>query len=314
VTTVLLPSTLSGEPVVPPGVRTVRYAVKEPLPDDLLDADALVVWANPTWQVQDAAARMRRVRWVQTLAAGPDVILEAGFAPDVVVTSGAGLHDGPVAEHTLAMLLGVVRRLPTLVRAQDEHRWALELSGGRQARAVDELRSLAGAHVVVWGFGSIAARLSPMLVALGARVTGVARRPGRRAGFDVVTADDLPRLLPTADVLIGLLPSTRATRHVIDADVLALLPAHAWVVNVGRGSTLDEAALLDAIGSGGLAGAALDVFETEPLPADSPLWDERRILISPHGAGGRPVGGAELVADNIAAFVTGQPLRNVVER
>ena len=104
----------------------------------------------------------------------------------------------------------------------------------------------------------------------------------------MISAFDLPDHLPRTDVLVSLLPATEQTRHAIDAGVLALLPPRAWVVNVGRGTTLDEAALLDALRSGRLAGAALDVFETEPLPADSPLWDEPRVLISPHAAGGRP--------------------------
>src|SRR5690606_2993272 len=187
------------------------------------------------WQVEDAAARLHRLRWVQTLAAGPDNVLAAGFAPHVVVTSGVGLHDGPVAEHTLALMLAGVRSLPVLVRAQDEHRWARELGGPRQEEP-GAMRTLAGAHVVVWGFGSIAARLAGLLVPLGARVTGVARSAGERHGFPVVTDADLGTLLPTADVLVGLLPALPATRHAIGADALALLPPHAWVVNVGRGS------------------------------------------------------------------------------
>jgi phosphoglycerate dehydrogenase-like enzyme len=111
-----------------------------------------------------------------------------------------------------------------------------------------------------------------------------------------------------------VLPATPATRHALDATVFAQLPPHAWVVNVGRGATLDEAALLAAIREGGIAGAALDVFATEPLPADSPLWDEPRVLISPHAAGGRPVGADLLLQDNIAAFVREEPLRNLVRR
>ena len=119
----------------------------------------------------------------------------------------------------------------------------------------------------------------------------------------MISAFDLPDHLPRTDVLISLLPATEQTRHAVDAGVLALLPSRAWVVNVGRGATLDEAALLDALRSDRLAGAALDVFETEPLPADSPLWDEPRVLISPHAAGGRPRGAGELVAANLAAFL-----------
>ncbi|WP_239069852.1 phosphoglycerate dehydrogenase [Cellulomonas chitinilytica] len=312
-TLVLLPTTLDEDPALPDGVRTLRYRVDGPFPDDALDADVLVTWGNGRRNLRDAATRLTRLRWVQTLAAGPDTVLDAGFGPDVVVTSGRGLHDGPVAEHTLALVLACARRLPDLVRAQQEHRWAAELGGIQQVRA-DEFRSLAGAHVLIWGFGSIAGRLTPLLSALGAQVTGVATRSGERHGRPVVAAQDVASVLPGTDVLINLLPATPQTRHAVDAAVLDALPAHAWVVNVGRGATLDEAALLDAVRAGRLAGAALDVFEDEPLPAGSPLWDEPRILVSPHAAGGRPLGAGALLAENVAAFLDGRPLRNVVAR
>ena len=312
-TVILLPSTLEEEPVLPPGVRSVRYDPTRPLPDELLDADVLVAWGNGRRQLRDAAARLRRVRWVATLAAGPDTVLEAGFGPDVVVTSGRGLHDGPVAEHTLALVLAVVRRVPALVRAQQEHRWADEL-GGIQPLRDPEVRTLAGARVLVWGFGSIAARLAPLLAALGAHVTGVARSGGERHGFPVVAQDDVETELGRTDVLVCLLPQTPQTRHTIDAAVLAALPPRAWVVNVGRGTTLDEAALLTAVRSGTVAGAALDVVEREPLDPTSPLWDEPRILLSPHAAGGRPIGAAALLERNLAALLAGRPLENVVER
>jgi phosphoglycerate dehydrogenase-like enzyme len=314
-TTVLLPTSLPLSPALPDGVRTATYDVTRPLPDKLVDAEALVVWGNETGQLADAARRMGRLRWVQTLAAGPDSVLSAGFAPHVQVTSGRGLHDGPVAEHTLALVLAVARRLPELVRAQDAHRWAAELGGlQRPPHEGGEFRSLSGARVLIWGFGSIAARLAPLLTVLGAQVIGVASRAGQRAGYPVITPDDVPQALPGTDVLIGILPATPATRRVLGADVFARLPEHAWVVNVGRGATLDERALLAAVRAGGIAGAALDVFETEPLPSDSPLWDEPRILMTPHAAGGRPVGADTLLADNIGAFVRDEPLRNVVAR
>ena len=312
---VLLPGNVDLSDLMLPGdVEGFPYDVGEPIPEEHADAEVLVVWGNPESQLRDAAARMKRLRWVQTLAAGPDAALAAGFADDVVVTSGRGLHDGPVAEHTLALVLAAARRLPELVRAQDAHHWADELGGMQHTEPGQAFRTLDRARVLVWGFGSIAARLAPLLTALGAQVTGVATTAGDRHGYPVISAFDLPDHLPRTDVLISLLPATDQTRHAVDAGVLDLLPSHAWVVNVGRGSTLDEEALLAAIRSGRLAGAALDVFETEPLPADSPLWAEPRILISPHAAGGRPIGAGELITANLAAFLTGGKLRNVVRR
>ncbi|WP_127508219.1 phosphoglycerate dehydrogenase [Actinoplanes solisilvae] len=307
----LLPDSVELDPDLPEGVTAVRYEVGRPIPEEHTDAVVLVVWNNPADQLHDAAQRLKQLRWVQTLAAGPDAVIAAGFGPDVVITSGRGLHDQTVAEHTLALTLAAVRHLHVLVRAQLGHRWAED---ARTAQVVSAREwTLRDAHVVIWGFGGIATTLAPLLTALGARVTGVARSAGERDGFDVVTADSFPRLLPTADVLIGILPASPSTTHALNADVFALLPDHAWVVNVGRGVTLDEAALLTALRAGKLGGAALDVFETEPLPVASALWDEPNVIVTPHVAGGRPVGASRLLSENLLAFRSGGRLRNVVE-
>jgi phosphoglycerate dehydrogenase-like enzyme len=310
--TLLLPSTLALTPDLPGGVVALEYQVDLPVPPTHLAADAMVVWGNSAEQLADAARRLTRLRWVQTLAAGPDAVLDAGFGPQVAITSGRSLHDGPVAEHTLALVLAAARRLHLLARAQRDHRWAEELGGLQPARPADSFRTLAGARVLVWGFGSIAQALAPHLRLLGAEVLGVATIAGERAGFPVIADADLGTALTRTDLLIVILPATAATRHAVSADRLALLPAHAWVVNVGRGATLDEVALIEAVRAGRLGGAALDVFETEPLPPDAPLWDEPNIIISPHAAGGRPVGAGDLVGANLAALLAGRPLRNLV--
>jgi phosphoglycerate dehydrogenase-like enzyme len=297
-----------------PGVEVARYVMRDPVPDEHVDAEVLVTWANPPRQLEDAARRMTALRWVQTLNAGPDLALAAGFGPQVTIASGRGLHDATVTEHTLALVLASVRRLDRTLAAQREHRWDLDL--GREQARDEPSFSLSGAHVVLWGFGSIALRLAPLLTALGARVTGIASTTGERHGYPVVASSSLDDVLPTTDVLVSLLPATPATRHALDARVLALLPTHARFVNVGRGATVDEAALDDALRAGTLAGAALDVTETEPLPADSPLWDAPNLILTPHVAGGRPQGAARFVAEQLAAYRDGGPsaLRNVVAR
>lgn len=309
---VLLPDSVELDVTLPEGVTGVTYAIGVPVPDEHADAEVLVVWGNPAEQLADAAHRLTRLRWVQTLAAGPDAVLEAGFGPEVVVTAGLGLHDRTVAEHTLALVLAAARRLNLLVRAQIGHRWAGELGGRQPVQDHNSFRTLRDAHVVLWGFGGIAATLAPLLAALGARVTGVARTAGERHGFPVVTEESFPTLLPTADVLISILPATPDTAGILGDGILRLLPARAWVVNVGRGATLDENALLGALRDGRIAGAALDVFATEPLPVASGLWDEPNVIITPHAAGGRPLGAAGLIEENLAAFREGRPLRNRV--
>jgi phosphoglycerate dehydrogenase-like enzyme len=130
---VLLPDSVELDVTLPGGVTGVVYATGAPIPDEHTDAEVLVVWGNPGTQLADAARRLTRLRWVQTLAAGPDAVLRAGFEAGITVTAGLGLHDQTVAEHTLALVLAAARRLNVLVRAQIGHRWAAEL-GGRKIR------------------------------------------------------------------------------------------------------------------------------------------------------------------------------------
>jgi phosphoglycerate dehydrogenase-like enzyme len=310
----LLPDSVPLDPALPEGVEAVRYDATAPVPEEHLDAEALVVWGNAPGDLRAVAGRMPRLRWVQTLAAGPDAVLGAGFPDDVVVTSGVGLHDRPVTEHALTLVLALLRRLPEAIAAQAEHRWAGELGGLQPLHPDGRVTTLLGARVLVWGFGNIGQNLAPLLQALGAQVTGVGRSAGERAGFPVVAQDQLEAELGQTDVLVMILPATEATTHALDATRLAALPRHAFVVNVGRGTTVDEPALVAALTEGRIGGAALDVTEVEPLPADSPLWDAPNLLLTPHAAGGRPVGSDELVGTNLAALLAGRELRNVVAR
>ena len=311
---ILLPTSTPLAPELPAGVVAAPYDVTDAIPAEHRDAEVLVVWGNPGDALAAAARDLPRLRWVQTLAAGPDAVLAAGFADDVVVTSGVGLHNATVSEHALALTLTLLRRVPAALAAQAEHRWADELGGLQPLRPEGAVTSLIGARVTIWGFGGIGQTLAPVLTALGATVRGVARSAGTRAGFDVVAEDDLDAELAGTDVLVRILPATDGTEKALDAGRLAALPAHAYVVNVGRGTTVDEDALLAALAEGRIAGAAIDVTAVEPLPAASPLWDAPSLVITPHGAGGRPVHADALIAANVAAFLAGEQLVNVVER
>ena len=311
---ILVPDTIVLDVHAGPDDQVVAYDATAPFRPDHTDADALVVWASSTENLADAAARLTRLRWVQTLAAGPDAVLAAGFGPDVTVTSGRSLHDGPVAEHALALVLASVRRLDVLGAAQRAHRWDVDVNRAQADPATAARWTLDGARVTIWGFGSIAARLAPLLSALGAEVTGVAGSRGERHGFPVVTDDDLPDVLATTDVLVSLLPAVDSTRHALDAARIDQLPDHAVFVNLGRGATVDEDALVAALHDGRLGGAALDVTGTEPLPETSPLWDAPRLILTPHVAGNRPQRASDLVNANLDALRAGRELRNVVPR
>lgn len=154
-------------------------------------------------------------------------------------------------------------------------------------------------------------RIAQYLSALGAHVTGVATTAGERLGYRVVTDEDLADELARTDVLVDILPALEGTAHVVDAEILAALPRHAWFVNVGRGATVDEDALVAALADGTIAGAALDVFSHEPLPADSPLWDAPNLIITPHSAGGRPQESEGLIEENLRRYLAGTELLNV---
>lgn len=295
------------------GVEVVSVPHREPVPDEHLDADVLVAWRQPPHILKDSAQRMGSLKLVQGLAAGPDAVVAAGFADDVILASGVGLHNETVAEHTLALALSLVRFLPLASQRQREHRWDHYLGGAVAERGDDgRINTLRDAKVTVWGFGSIASHLAPQLKMLGADVTGIARSAGERHGFPVVSDADIDAVLAGTDLLIMILPHHKSTANALNADRLAALKQGALLVNVGRGTTVDEEALLESLRSGHLAAAALDVTAVEPLPEASPLWDEPNVLITPHVASDRPQRVNEFLGAQLCALAAGEPLQNVL--
>jgi phosphoglycerate dehydrogenase-like enzyme len=313
----LYPTTLKLNPALLSGFPTLTlhpYDAKAPtFPADLLDAEILVTWCNSAANLSFAAQNLPQLRWIQSLAAGPNDVLSAGFDTSRVrVTTGSGLHDRTVAEHTLGLLLNAARRFYEMRDYQLEGKWPGHLGGPQPDREPGTFRTLRDARVLVWGFGNIAKCLTPHLVGLGATVRGVARRAGVRAGIEVFGEDKLAELLPETDALVMILPGDASTRHALNKERLALLPKHAWVVNVGRGSSVDEDALFEALEKEEIGGAALDVFEQEPLPEGNKLYKAKNLILSPHAAGGRPQGAEALIVDNLRRFLAGQDLRNII--
>ena len=277
-------------------------------------AEMLVTWANTNANMQSATQQLAQLRLVQTLSAGPDQAVAAGFAPHIQICSGRSLHDGPVTEHTLALILALQRRIPELLAAQKRNEWVSAMVPAQAAAATRQQYTLAGATVVILGFGSIAATLTPVLRALGAHVIGVATRAAERAGTQVVAWSDRAAVLAHADVVVSILPHTTETDKICGAEFFGLLKPTALFVNVGRGKTVDEDALIAALRAGQFRAAAVDVTAVEPLPAHSPLWDCPNLLLTPHVAGGRPINAAALVQAQIAAYKAGQSLQNLVSR
>jgi phosphoglycerate dehydrogenase-like enzyme len=269
------------------------------IPDVDPSALARTVRANP------------RLRWVHTMAAGGGSQVEAaGLRAEeldrIAFTTSAGVHGQPLAEFAVFGVLAGAKDLPRLGRQQRAREW----SGRWTMKQVSEQT------VLVLGLGGIGRVVAAKLHALGARVIGTSRNGVGAPGVsEVVHPGRLAEAAPTVDAVVNTLPGTAATEHLLDKGFFDALRPGATVVNVGRGTVVDEAALVDALDSGQVGFAALDVFETEPLPGDSPLWDHDRVLVSPHTAALNAAEDrliAELFAANATRLLDGQDLLNRV--
>jgi phosphoglycerate dehydrogenase-like enzyme len=217
-----------------------------------------------------------------------------------------------VAEHALMLMLAAVRRLPDAVRAQSAGRWAAdELSG---------LPALRGRTLLIAGLGAIGRELARMACGIGMRVVGTRRETSEPVPEGVAAAygpAQLPELLPEADVVVLAAPLTTDTRGMIGAAELARMKPSAWLVNVARGKLVDEGALMASLERGAIAGAALDVFEHEPLSPASPLWSMANVIVTPHVAGFRDdywEAAAGMFAANLRRYLAGEAVANIVDK
>lgn len=257
-----------------------------------------------------------RLRWIHSGTAGIRGSLSAELMNrPVVLTNSAGIHAAPVAETVLAALLHFARGLDFAVRAQAEHEWRTEPFD----TAASPVAEVASWTVGIYGFGGIGRAVATRAHALGARVLGFKRRyavppPGVELLYG---AEGFTRLLAESDALVLAAAETASTAGRFDAGTLGHMKPGAVLVNVARGALVDEGALIDALREGRLRGAALDVFVTEPLPSNHPLWDMDGVLITPHVSGySREFWRREtsLIEDNVDRFLGGRPLRNVVDK
>lgn len=258
------------------------------------------------------------LRWVHSAAAGVASLLHPELGErGIVLTNSAGVHARPIAEWVLGAVLHFLRGFDAAERLRARAEWDREpfVGAGHTARELGECRAL------VVGAGGIGSAVAQALAAHGVRCTGMRRRPelGAPPGFaQVIGPDALDAALAEADVLVLSAPLTGDTRALMTAERLARLPAGAILVNVGRGQLVDEDALVAALQSGRLRGAALDVVAHEPLPAESPLWTLDRVLLTPHVSGVSPRRFWErqlaLLGENWRRWAAGEPLRNVVDQ
>ncbi len=261
-----------------------------------------------------AAAAKGTLRWAHSATAGVGSSLAHLSGSGVVLTNSAGVHADPMADWVIAAIAYFTRGLDRMVSAQRQGRWAKEdfTDGAIPMREFRDLR------VGIFGLGGIGSAVARRALALGMSVAGVRRRPEREGPKGVKwvgTLPDLPRLASGSDVLVIAAPHTTETAAAVDRTVLERLPLHALVVNVSRGSLLDETALLELLELRRLRGAALDVFGVEPLPADHPFWRHPRVLVSPHVSAVTTAfweRETALIVENIRRYLAGAPLTNVV--
>ena len=265
------------------------------------------------------AAARDTLRWVHSAAAGVSGSLDglaSGGGADAgpILTNSAGVHAEPMAEWAVGAVLHFFRGFDRVVRAQAERRWAKD--DLTVVPAV--LREVAGSRAAVFGLGGVGSAVARRLVALGVSVRAVRRRPERGGpeGVEVFGPERALEALDGADVLVVASPLTPATRGAVGAEALARLARGAVVVHLSRGKVVDEGALAEALASGRVGAAALDVFAVEPLPEGHPFWTHPRVLVCPHVSGVTPrfwERELELVLDNWARYRAGRELRNRVD-
>ncbi len=266
------------------------------------EADVIYAWKIPPATYGKAT----RLRWLQAMAAGVDWVFVPELPAHVVVTRVPGVFGPWMAEYVLGWCAFVTQRVETYRAAQRERRWIETTLPAR----------LRGTTMAIVGMGDIGRTIARAATALGIRVVGVSRTGAPVKGIERVSrVRDLRRALGGADWVVLAVPLTDATRGLIGAEALAAMKPSAWLLNIARGAVVDEAALVDALRRRAIAGAVLDVFATEPLPTDHPLWGLDNVVVTPHISGpSTPDEIAPVFADNLARFLAGRPLRHVVDR
>lgn len=295
-----------------PQLQVVRLPDSEGIEKEFSDTDILIGWSIPPAQFVAA----QKLRWIHTPTAGVDQLLFSELIrSNVVVTNSCEVHGSLVAEHAMGCLLALAKGIPQAVRHQTKKEWAQQ----QLWRTGPRPREISGATVVVVGMGSVGREFTTRAKAFGMRVLAVRQNPEKgTAGADAVYgAAHLEQLLPEADYVLLCVPTTQETIGLMSRSRLNLMKPDAYLINVGRGALLDEAALFETLSTRRIAGAALDVFKEEPLPPDSNLWSLNNLLITPNVAAvteriwNRHY---ELIRENMARFLADRPLLNQVNK
>ena len=294
------------QPEFPEAQLVLAHGLSD-LPGDVSDIDVLISFAIEL--TDDFYKRATRLKWIQCLATGVDQVLRCpSLRPDTVLTSGRGAHGAPMRETVIYLMMAVSRDVKTLVEEQKAHHW------NRRFYSL-----FTGKTAVVVGVGVVGIAIGQLLKAFGMHVIGVTRTTRAVEGFDeMMPTDRLVEAARRADFLINVLPANADNALLFDRAVFAAMKPTAYYISAGRGQTVDEPALIAALRERRIAGAGLDVFQTEPLPADSPFWELPNVFITPH-LGGYTIEYEDLIMplilDNMRLFVAGRQnqMRNVVK-
>jgi phosphoglycerate dehydrogenase-like enzyme len=280
---------------------------------DEIGANAEEIEIAVGWVPRDLISKFNNLRWFQQWGAGADWLLNHPelVAKDFILTNMSGLHAIPISEHIFSLMLALARGLHRAVKAQGKGKWLRHESL--------DLFELAGKTMVLVGVGAIGERTAAIAAAMGMRVLGVRRNPTLQApGVERMFGPaQLMDVLPHADFVVLTIPLTPETRGLIGEPELKAMKSSAKIINIGRGGTIQEAYLIKALQESWIAGAGLDVFETEPLPSESPLWDMDNVILTSHYSGLTPhytERGLAIFKDNLRRYQAGDPLRNVVDK
>jgi phosphoglycerate dehydrogenase-like enzyme len=263
-----------------PEMRVVHLPDYDKLPEELPDTDIFVGYSLRAKQLKDA----KKLKWIHSTAAGVAQLMYPELRDSgILVTNPSRIFSVPMAEHTMGLLLALARNFPDCVRQQDRAHWSQQELWDKP----QHLTELSGKVLLIVGYGSIGREVAKRAKAFEMRVRGVTRsgEGDRSLAERIFAAAKLQEALPEADYVVISAPETAETKHLIGAAEIAKMKRGARLINIGRGSLLDEEALVRALRDGALGGAALDVAQTEPLPAESPLWHAPNLLITPHTSG-----------------------------
>lgn len=296
-----------------PDLQILRFSTRDGRDEELDDAEIIFTWTLKP----DQFLRATQLQWIHCPAAAVHPLMFPELVnSNMPLTNGRNVHGQVVAEHVLALIFAIAKNLPYAMRLQARHVWGPELMWTESARP----REIAGATLGLVGVGSIGREVARSAAALGMDVIATRRDPSKAVPEGVrkvFAANELPKMLAESDYLVLAAPLTSSTQKMIAEKCLAAMKSSACLINVGRGALVDEPALISALRSKKIAVAALDVFEKEPLPQDSPLWDMENVLITPHTAGltGRLWERQYVVfTENLRRFLNGQPLLAVVDK